>query len=198
MKTNYVLIDYENVQPDIVKALAEDHFKVMVFVGANQARIDFNVVDALQGLGSRAEYIKVSGVGRNALDFHIAYYLGRLALAEPDAYFHIIAGDKGYDPLLDHLRSKGVSATRWVNVTDIPIVKIAGSTSADDKLSVIIAYLVKRGAQRPASLKTLSGSVRSLFQPRLGEDEATALVNELQSNGLFSIAGTKVTYSLPD
>ena len=66
MKTNYVLIDYENVQPDMVADLAEDHFKVVVFVGANQPRIDVNVVTALQRLGSRAEYVRVSGNGRNA------------------------------------------------------------------------------------------------------------------------------------
>ncbi|MFT3847110.1 MAG: hypothetical protein QM739_00075 [Propionivibrio sp.] len=33
MKTNYVLIDYENVQPEAMAGLCEDHFKVLVFVG---------------------------------------------------------------------------------------------------------------------------------------------------------------------
>lgn len=36
MKTNYVLIDYENVQPEFAQSLAPEHFKVIVFVGANQ------------------------------------------------------------------------------------------------------------------------------------------------------------------
>ena len=31
MKTNYILIDYENVQPGIVAALAEEHFKVLLW-----------------------------------------------------------------------------------------------------------------------------------------------------------------------
>jgi hypothetical protein len=33
-----VLVDYENVQPESLSALAEDHFKVVVFVGASQSK----------------------------------------------------------------------------------------------------------------------------------------------------------------
>jgi len=59
-----------------------EHFKVLMFIGPNQTRIDINVATALQALGTRAEYIRVSAAGRNALDFHIAYYLGRLAAVQ--------------------------------------------------------------------------------------------------------------------
>lgn len=198
MKTNYVLIDYENVQPEIVAALGEEHFKVLIFIGANQPRVDVDVAAALQTLGSRVEYIRVTGAGRNALDFHVAYYLGRLAMSKPEAYFHIIALDKGYDPLLDHLKSKGVHATRSAHVEDIPIVRTASSAPVDDKLSIILAYLVKRGPQRPATVKTLTGSVCALFQPKLPETEATSLLAELQRNGIFVVNGSKVTYSPAD
>ena len=36
MKINYVLIDYENVQPEAMAGLCEDHFKVLVFVGEKE------------------------------------------------------------------------------------------------------------------------------------------------------------------
>jgi len=198
IKTNYVLIDYESVQPEIVATLKDDHFKILMFIGPNQARIDINVATALQALGTRAEYIRVSAAGRNALDFHIAYYLGRLAVSEPDAYFHVIAVDKGYDPLIEHLRSKGIQATRCADVNDIPIVRTSGTAPADDKLSIILAYLVKRGAQRPASTKTLSTSIGALFQPKLDDGEVQTLLAELQRNGVFVVNGSKVAYSLPD
>lgn len=77
MKTNYVLIDYENVQPEAMAVLGQEHFKVIVFVGANQTKVTFEVASALQKFGDRAEYIKITGNGSNALDFHIAYYIGR-------------------------------------------------------------------------------------------------------------------------
>lgn len=70
MQINYVLIDYENVQPSALSALDKEFFKVYVFIGANQAKVNFDVVEALQRLGSNGKYIKISGNGPNALDFH--------------------------------------------------------------------------------------------------------------------------------
>ena len=51
VKTNYVLIDYENVQPEAMAGLCEDHFKVLVFVGENQSKVTFEVASALQQMG---------------------------------------------------------------------------------------------------------------------------------------------------
>ena len=200
MKTNYVLVDFESVQahPQIGTHLADEHFRLILFMGANQARIDVALAKALQPLGQRVEYVTIGGAGRNALDFHIAYYLGKLAAAQPDAYFHVIAVDKGYDPLLAHLKECGVNAQRWPSISDIPIVKTNGSASADDKLSIIIAYLVRRGPQRPASAKTLKGSIVALFEPKLPEAEAVALIDELERQGVLSVQDNKVTYGLPD
>jgi hypothetical protein len=59
LRTNYVLIDYENVQPDGLSVLDQDHFKVLVFVGANQTKVTFESAAALQRMGSKAEYIKI-------------------------------------------------------------------------------------------------------------------------------------------
>ena len=38
VKKNYVLIDYENVQPEAMAVLDREHFSGMVFVGASQAK----------------------------------------------------------------------------------------------------------------------------------------------------------------
>ncbi|MFN5051121.1 MAG: PIN domain-containing protein, partial [Planctomyces sp.] len=61
MRTNYVLIDYENVQPEVLSALDAQHFKVVVFVGASQNKLSFDTADALQKMGGRAEYVKIAG-----------------------------------------------------------------------------------------------------------------------------------------
>ena len=94
MRTNYVLIDFESVQTTSLELLTHDHFKVIVFVGVKQDKLPFEVAESLQQLGSRAEYIKISGRGPNALDFHIAFYIGRLVAEEPSAYFHVISKDR--------------------------------------------------------------------------------------------------------
>lgn len=198
MKTNYVLIDFENVQPVLTAALATEVFKVIVFVGATQVRVPYHLLEAQQAWGDRIRFIKIGGTGRNALDFHIAYYLGELAAAEPDAYFHAIAVDKGMDPLIQHLQGKGIKAARWQAVDDIPIIKKTPDASLDDKLSLAIEYLVRRGSQRPTKMKTLQGSVSALFNPRLSDAETAGLLAELQTQGVFRIDGTKLIYGLAD
>lgn len=197
MKTNYVLIDYENVQPASMAALAQEHFKVIVFVGTSQAKIAFEVASALQHLGSRAEYVKISGSGPNALDFHIAFYIGQLAAQEPGAYFHIISKDTGFDPLIQHLKTKKVIASRWQDIADIPLVKATQPTVASEKLTLIIANLRKHGAAKPRTVTTLSSTINTLFQKKLSEKEVSALVQQLQKQGIVTVNDSKVSYNFP-
>lgn len=197
MRTNYVFIDYENVQPEAMAVLSKEHFKVIVFVGANQAKVTFEVASALQQMGERAEYIKISGNGSNALDFHIAYYIGLLASKEPEAYFHIVSKDTGFDPLINHLKGKKILACRSKDVTEIPIVKASNSKSPSEKIAVIIADLKRRGAAKPRAVKTLTSTISNMFQKQLSDEELQSLLLELQTKGIVSIAGTKVSYELP-
>ena len=106
MKNNYVLIDFENVAPENLDLLDQDWIRVYVFVGKNQTKLPFSVVKAIQKMGDRAQYVEMSGTGHNALDFHIAYYVGRLSANDKDAYFHIISNDQGFDPLIAHLKQE--------------------------------------------------------------------------------------------
>lgn len=198
MKTNHVLIDYENVQPEVTAALARPVFKVWIFVGAQQQKVKYDLVELMQSKGDAARCIKISATARNALDFHMAFYTGQLATEEPEGYFHLIAKDKGMDPLVEHLQGRGLNVQRWESVFDIPIVKKPIDASEDDKLSLIIEYLIRRGSQRPASMKTLLGSVAALFSPKLGEADVAVLVEQLRASGVFDVVGTKVHYSLPD
>ena len=69
MTINYVFIVYEKVQPKNLEILKKHPFKVFVFVGANQTKIPFDLAKTLQNVGEDAKYIKISGTGKNALDF---------------------------------------------------------------------------------------------------------------------------------
>ena len=145
MKTNYILIDYENVQSKNLALLNGHPFKVKVFVGANQSKILFDLAASLQPLGDAVEYIKVSGNGRNALDFHVAFYAGQLAERDPNCYLHIISRDTGFDPLVKHLRSLKIGAKREKDLAEIPLLQISDSTSGEDKIKAIVKSLAARG-----------------------------------------------------
>lgn len=195
VRTNYVLIDYENVQPDALDRLAEEHFKVLVFVGANQSKLSFETAAALQKLGERAKYIRISGNGHNALDFHLALYLGELIAADPAAFFHVISKDKGFDPLIEHLKSRKVFAARAVSIEDIPLVKTASAGSLDQQLALALDYLAKRGANRPKTLKTLTSSLHGLFHKKLTPESLQALIDELAACRHLTVDGSRVSYS---
>lgn len=197
MKTNYVLIDYENVQPDDIAALHHEHVRVIVFVGHHQTKIAVETADALQRMGANAEYVRLTASGPNALDFHIAYYLGQLAAKEPTAYFHIISRDTGFDPLVKHLKEKKLRVCRIQTIGEIPILKPADPKTAPDRVALIVADLQKRGAARPRTVATLSRTISATFQKQLTDQEVSSLVSELKKKGLVQVDGTKVTYHLP-
>lgn len=197
MRKNYVLIDFENLQPKDIAILDHDHFKIMLFVGANQSRIPFALAAEMQRMGERAQYIKISGNGPNALDFHIAFYIGQIAVEDPDAYIHVISKDSGFDPLIQHLKSQKIFACRSKEISDIPLLRISNSKTEDEKVLAVVANLRQRGASKPRTPKTLASTVASLFQKKLSEEELNQLLALLQRKGFTEVSANKVTYNLP-
>ena len=53
-----------------------------------------------------------SGKGKNALDFHLSFYLGYVAAKHPEANLMVVANDKGYDAMIGHAKDLGFTATR--------------------------------------------------------------------------------------
>jgi hypothetical protein len=197
MRKNYVLIDYENVQPKNLGVLKGHDFKVMVFVGANQAKIPFELAEALQALGSNAEYVKMSGNGPNALDFHIAYYIGELAAQTPGAFFHIISKDSGFDPLIAHLKTKKIHVLREKSLSEIPVLRILKTASPDERLDQIVKSLVARGQSRPRKVKTLTNTINAMFMKTLDARALETIIAQMKNRKLISIDGEKITYQLP-
>ncbi len=197
MPTNYVLIDFENVQPKNLEILLKHPFKVFVFVGENQTKIPFDLAATMQRFGEDGKYIKISGNGPNALDFHIACYVGQLSMQDPQGYFHIISKDKGFDPLIRHLRVKKVRIYREKDLAEIPILKISSSTSNDEKISAIIKNLAGRGTSRPRKVKTLSNTINSLFTQKLSESELAGLIRVLSDRKYIVVNDGNISYKLP-
>ncbi len=166
-------------------------FKIKVFVGANQ-KIAVDVAKALQAFGSDAEYIQIEGNGKNALDFHIAYYIGRLAAESADSFFHIISRDTGFDPLIKHLKEQKILCRRSSAVDEIPLVKMQATTG---QIEVCIEKLSK-GA-RPRTERTLASSIKVLFAGQPCEEQIATIIKELQKRKVIEITDGKISYNLP-
>lgn len=197
MATNYVLIDFENVQPRNLEILASHPFKVFVFVGANQAKIPFELADAMQHLGDDAQYVQIGGNGKNALDFHLAFYVGELVAKDPEAYFHVISKDTGFDPLIKHLKTRKVRIQREKDLAEIPVLRMSTATSDDEKVAAIVKNLAGRGHARPRKVKTLANTINSLFTKKLEEQELMSLISELQKKRYIVVSEGNVSYQLP-
>ncbi len=196
-RTNFVLVDFENVQPKDIGLLKDGPFKVKVFLGPNQPKIPVSLATALQSLGDNAEYIVLEKAGNNALDFHIAYCIGVLSTTEPTAFFHIISKDSGFDPLLKYLRGKKVYAQRSTCIADIPYFKPALPAAPEAQVEAVVADLIRRKTSKPRTQKTLLSTLHALFKKELSEQQLAALFAALNKRGIVKVDGTKVSYALP-
>jgi len=197
MKRNYVLVDLENVSPANLHLLEDEHFHVKVFVGSSQSKIPTEMVLAMQAIGSRGEYIQISGSGKNALDFHITYWLGILAEREPDSYFHIISKDKGFDPLISYMRSCKKFVHRHIDISEISILKTKSSEKSDSESSYerVVNSLKVRGRSRPRKPESLRSTIKALFTPPLSESEVEKIVKKLEKEGVVEVGKKTVGYS---
>ena len=196
MKTNYVLIDFENVVPDNLELLNQEWVRVLMFVGKNQTKLPLALVKAMQKLGSRVEYVEMTGTGHNALDFHIAFYIGRISAMDKDTYFHIVSNDSGFDPLIAHLKQEHIFADRVSNVNEIAVLAQASvsSKSPEERIAIARERLLKPNATRPRTRKTLASHVSAMFLKTLSEDDVEAVVEGLFQCGCVREDGKRLFY----
>src|SRR6516225_11029728 len=106
-----LLVDYENVSKVDLGAIPTG-VRVPFFFGAAQKKVSTEFLrDALK-LGERFVPIDIEGQGKNALDFHIAFYLGEFLARAPHTACVILSKDKGFDPLVRHLTRRGLDVRR--------------------------------------------------------------------------------------
>ena len=219
MKTNYVLIDYENVHVKSLALLQGGKFRVKVFLGPKNSRLPVELVLAMKELGDKADYILLETSSSNALDFHITYYLGALAAADPDGNFHIISRDTGFDSLIKHLRLKKINCARSAAIEQMPCFaasvpvpapnakpqKAAGkakkaATPSPFELQVgkALADLIKRKKARPGTTKKLLSTIHAKCGKAIPDSEIEAVLKELIKRGYVVLDGSKVSYQLPE
>ena len=194
MRPNIVLIDSENVKPEHIEKLKQEHFRVVVFLGVNQTRIDSAIALAVHSLGGNGDYVKVSGKGRNALDFHIAYYIGKFSAADPDACFHIISKDKGFDPLIKHLGEQKISCSRSSSIAEITSLKTSKQEHPTQLAVLFYEKRIARGKARPASVTALKRAILSQFRKQLLPEDAPKVIEALTQAGYVEINGETVAY----
>lgn len=101
----HVLLDYENVQPTEgqLRAMVPEATNVWVFHGPHQKQIE----QRFASYGDALTVVPISKTGRNALDFHLSFYMGYITSRNQQANIVVVANDTGYLPVLQHAKAMG-------------------------------------------------------------------------------------------
>lgn len=204
----YVMVDYENVQPSVSKLITNPQTHFIIFVGHQQDKIHFEIVSMLHSIGDRAEYVKIHGTASNALDLHIAFFIGKIIQKNSSASFIIISNDKGYDPLISYLKSIGTKIVRHSipstsknnkpSVKSVPSMQpIMTAEKREKHITRVINTLSVMKNNKPKSHTGLGGVIKSTGDSKeISKDEIDKIVNILIDRGIVNPDGPQFTYCL--
>lgn len=128
MNKKLLLVDFENVQK-VDLSLLDESYSAIIFVGAKQNIPKAARMPATAHRFQRVDFQKIEGTGKNALDFHIAYQLGRTFETAPESECFVLSRDKGFDPLLAHINKSGLKCRRISAIEELTI-SVANATAA--------------------------------------------------------------------
>ena len=190
-----LLIDYENIQNINLEQIKKTDYRVFVFIGASQNKIPFSLVEAAQNFGNKLEWVKIDGNGPNALDFHIAYFLGSRIERDRDSEYVILSKDKGFDPLVRYINKQNVKCRRINSI--IEISEPRGSRDHSEEYTKVLENLKKiEKAKRPRKRNTLKKHVRTVIGKPLTEEVYNEIIDQLFIKGIVSEENGKLKYEI--
>ncbi|MFI0398225.1 MAG: PIN domain-containing protein [Thiolinea sp.] len=196
--SHHVFVDFENVRNLNLDLLKDKPVNLLILLGAKQHNLPICLVKQLMEFKEQTQLIEVNVSGKNALDFVLAYYVGKLACQNPKNSFYIVSKDKGYDALVGHLKNNKIKAHRYDDLTQIPLFQQPKSIKPKDESTSIdrLTELLKQSARnRPAKRQSLITYADSVFAKKLAANEVAGLINQMQQKKLISFdEHNKVTY----
>jgi hypothetical protein len=191
MRNNYILIDFENIQPEITAEIPENVF-IFLFIGAKQSKISTSLAIAIKELGDRGKFIVCETVGKNALDFLIPFYIGEYFAKDNSGFFHIISKDTGFDPLIEHLKNKKISVQRHADLDSLIILKENISLQNSD-IQAIKDKLNKSNG-KPVIIDKLKNVIKSTFYNKISDNEVSKAITLLELDNFIKVTNQKVEY----
>jgi hypothetical protein len=203
-RLNHVFVDFENVHQIDASVIGSKAVSFTLILGAKQTKLDAGLVEKLMEHAASVQLIRLKSSGKNALDFALAYYVGRAVSANPAAFIHIVSRDTGFDPLVEHLRSRHIHAHRHDSFSTLTfsgspkaatVAPKAGTAGEEGPLTRVLERLRKNLTNRPKKKKTLVSHLKSMLGKDATEAEAAKLLEMLRHAGHLSIGDKDaVTY----
>jgi hypothetical protein len=119
---NHVFVDFENVPSVNLSLIRGQPAKVTLLIGEKQRRLELDLVRQIHEHASQVSLVEVGASGRNALDMVLAWHLGAAAERSAGDAFFVVSKDKDFDPLIKHLRARGLAVERVDAFAALPFV----------------------------------------------------------------------------
>ena len=172
-RMNHVFVDFENVPSVDLSAIGDKPVEVTLLIGEKQRRLDLRLVRQIHEHATKVTLIEVGASGRNALDLVLAWHLGKTSERHSEDTFFVVSKDRDFDPLLAHLRARGLRVARVESFSALPFLAPPPRKEAAARRTASSARV--RGALSESPLPDDSPTVPAAAEDRLGK-----LINRLQ------------------
>lgn len=174
-RTHYIFVDFENIHEVDLELVAEKPVVVVLVLGERNKKLPVDMVKKLLKYPAQVRLVEAGGSGRNALDFVLAYRIGVESVANPKGFFHVVSRDKGFDPLIRHLKDNHILAERHESFAKAFGVSGGTLASLQERIKVVTERLTKNKKNRPKREKTLRSQINAYFGKQLSERELTEM-----------------------
>jgi PIN domain-containing protein len=191
-------VDYENVGRVDLNSIPAG-VRVPFFFGASQKSVPTEFLKAALKLGDRFIPIDIEGQGKNALDFHIAFYLGDFLSKSPKSRCIVLSKDKGFDPLIKHLVRRGYSVRRVATLaeafgTSARLISTEAVAPADRMAEALQWLKSTQKNRRPRKRTGLVAHLFNHFGKKIPEESVQAFIDRLIADKQISDVKGAITY----
>lgn len=205
-RTNYIFVDFENIHEVDLDLIADKPVVVILVLGERNKNLPVDLVGKLLRHAAQVRLVETGHAGKNALDFVLAYHIGKQAAADAKGYFHILSHDKGFDALIHHLKDNGIFAARHEEFGKIPVLQEDfGEIHAlpevpppiDERVKLLTSHIAKNKTNRPKKEKTLLTHIHAHLGKKLSDAELNATIKALTDRKVIEItAAGAVAYKI--
>lgn len=174
IRTNYIYIDFENVQETDLNRIAGKPVKVVLVLGERHKSLPVELVKKLLKHSAQVELVETGRGGRNALDLVLAQQVGQARKADPHGYFHIVSKDKDFDALIGHLRDNSTLAARHARFSDIPVLM-----NLNERVNRLVEYFKANPKNLPKRVNSLESQIQAIFGKALSSTEVKETIQAL-------------------
>lgn len=198
-----LLIDLDNC-PNQIEQLAqnlEKYTRIIVCYGSQPPRIPLNLAMLLADsiYHKRLEFVGMQKNGKNAADFGLCFYAGRLSaqMSVEQTEYLIVSNDTDLDHAVNLLIGQGCKAKRIGNThtSDSAILDLTIDDLPQKIASIAKEYHSKKSAKknRPAKKATLLNDIRIFCRNKFPNHEQE-IFNFLEQQAYFKVENGKIIY----